>query len=560
MASSNLSNNYTVSPLGIISGYIGSYGTSSSYSSLFSSYSRNGVKRKMQGSGSFQGSVLSDKRHSDEIYDISTSNIIDKLNDPRTPHIALSYADFAYLKDFGVYPNNRLVVCRRFPVPVIDDLYSLPTQGNGKSSLSTPLSTVLGFIPENDNFLKFSFNEEWEDSEVSFTSLLNSLGKDFGFNLGGGLGSVLEGAANAVPLPGATLLLQRKIMASLGFFGPNISGKTDSDGNFIDNSGNIVNASSIPQGDPNLIKQAMNRTLIGEDKDGGSGLKCKFSFTIKTVYEQKFIQGVDPTIVFMDILNNALNLGTSNANFYLGKQNDAAGNVSKYLNDFMSNPFEKIKEFIESLITAMSDQLSQLDKKMQQAATTAAASGGSSMVGDINTLISKSINSTTQYVKDFITQKYKVKFIGIINALTGGPSTPWHITIGNPLRPIFCSGDMLCKNVEVNLGPQLSFNDLPTFIEVDITLESARNLGLQEIFAKFNCGGIRTTSGNYLSGDSNSYWNSNYPSTGTASGTNSPFINQNSGSSGNPQTNKNNTNSTNNPTKVSIPNSTTYTG
>jgi hypothetical protein len=99
--------------------------------------------------------------------------------------------------------------------------------------------------------------------------------------------------------------------------------------------------------------------------------------------------------------------------------------------------------------------------------------------------------------------------------LTGGPSTPWHITIGNPLRPIFCSGDMLCSGVEVSFGPQLSFNDLPTYIEVTVTLTSARNLGLQEIFAKFNAGGIRTTDGEYTSGNSQgstasspiSFWN-----------------------------------------------------
>jgi hypothetical protein len=70
---------------------------------------------------------------------------------------------------------------------------------------------------------------------------------------------------------------------------------------------------------------------------------------------------------------------------------------------------------------------------------------------------------------------------------------------------------MLCKDVKVDFGPQLSFNDLPTYIEVTVSLESARNIGLQEIFSKFNTGGIRTISGTqsgeYLPGIADSFWN-----------------------------------------------------
>ena len=83
--------------------------------------------------------------------------------------------------------------------------------------------------------------------------------------------------------------------------------------------------------------------------------------------------------------------------------------------------------------------------------------------------------------------------LGVIASMTGGPSTPWHITIGNPLRPIFCSGDMYVTDVQIKMGPQLSFNDLPTHISAQIRIKPARNLGLQEIHRKFQCGTLRTT-------------------------------------------------------------------
>jgi hypothetical protein len=88
--------------------------------------------------------------------------------------------------------------------------------------------------------------------------------------------------------------------------------------------------------------------------------------------------------------------------------------------------------------------------------------------------------------------KYRVEVMGIVNALTGNPSTPWHITVGNPLRPVFCSGDMLTTEVNLKLGPILAFNDLPSSIIVEFTLTNARNWGMQEIMAKFNSGYLRT--------------------------------------------------------------------
>jgi hypothetical protein len=135
------------------------------------------------------------------------------------------------------------------------------------------------------------------------------------------------------------------------------------------------------------------------------------------------------------------------------------------------------------------------------------------------------LGNVPEYVRDFIKAKYKIRFYAIINALAGGPSTPWHVTIGNPLRPIFCSGDMECTGVDIKLGTQLSFNDLPTYIEATISLASARNLGLQEIFAKLNTGGIRvvgkstTEDNDYIASTSDDFWNGEYKLGGTPSNT-----------------------------------------
>jgi hypothetical protein len=88
-------------------------------------------------------------------------------------------------------------------------------------------------------------------------------------------------------------------------------------------------------------------------------------------------------------------------------------------------------------------------------------------------------------------QKYEHEVRGIVAALSGAPSTPWHVTIGNPLRPVFCSGDMYTDTATLKLGSTLAFNDLPSNITLDFTLQNARPWGLQEIIAKFNTGHLR---------------------------------------------------------------------
>jgi hypothetical protein len=51
---------------------------------------------------------------------------------------------------------------------------------------------------------------------------------------------------------------------------------------------------------------------------------------------------------------------------------------------------------------------------------------------------------------------------------------------------------MYTTNVTITMGPQLAFNDLPSSIKVSFEISNARNLGMQEISAKFNSGYLRT--------------------------------------------------------------------
>jgi len=483
---------YTSSPLSLttFSG-IGSYATGNDIGSIFAS--KNKYHRFE--TGRVQNSVLSkdENIHTNEMYDVSTFNILKSFES--IDHLRLNPADFAYNRDFGVYPNNRLIILRRFANPIQDDIYSL----SDKESPGVPISTVVGYVKDTDDFMDFDISEEWIKADASFRDILNKVGDDFSFGKFK-IGDILTRGNNIIPMPGATELLQRRLLVEFGL---------------IDKNDSAV----IPSGDPNLIKDAKTRKLI-KDGEAGSGLNGKVSVNFEVTYEQKFIDGVDPTFVYMDILGILLSMGTSPSKFYLGgRENTALGEKIKA---FIKNPNAVIKDFIKATISTFSDAVEKLKSLFDTATETVSDDDGESVTDSISrnageawdyfvekfngdaekaadaavatSEIQNVFSNITNYISDFISAKYRVQALGVFSALSGAPSTPWHVTIGNPLRPVFCSGDMLCTKINIKQGPQLSFNDLPTYITASIELQSARDQGLQELFTKFNSGGMRTLS------------------------------------------------------------------
>lgn len=436
------------------------------------------------GDNSYNGFSRNDL-HNNDVYDTSLLNIIEKLSFSKMASVRPQ--DFAYLKNLGVLPNNRLMIARRFLSPTKDNIM-------GKNG-TPPKSILISWKPEGDDFLDISFGEEWQEADADFTKVLNSLGEEFGISGGGSGGGK---GLNLIPLPGFTENLQRDFLVGIGIL--NKSGKE----------------AGLPSGNPNLIKMAKRRKTIGYGQSG-SGLKCNVSIVMKVEYEQKFISGIDPTVAWMDIMNNILVFGTSKSFTYglsdtfKEKLDIWTSNPSALINDIikeLTSAFNKIKNTIQAAISsadtnrelkakaagdpnsddtkAAKAELEEQKLKNEQGAFDEAKKGLQGFIDDLGDTAKSALSSTIK--------KYKVELMGIANSLSGAPSTPWHITVGNPLRPVFCSGDMITDDVKVKLGPTLAFNDLPSNITVDFTLKNARPWGLQEILSKFNTGHLRTVS------------------------------------------------------------------
>ena len=421
--------------------------------------------------------------HNNDVYDTSIVNILTKLAGTKA---ALRATDFAYLKDVGVYPNNRLMVARRFVAPVRDNLMANKAK-SGVLATSVPAAVLISWVPEDENFVDVTFGEVWTEAKADFTGMLNAIGEDFMSK--SGMGGVAGAAGNAIPLPGFTEILQRKFLAELGL----IEGGA---------------ADSIPAGNPNLIKEAKVRKTIGYG-EAGAGLMAKISIKMSCEYELKFISGIDPTIVWMDLISMILKFGTSESSNY-GLSQGVAATLSKWANNpasmisdiaaKLSTAIAAAKQALKETLEAIKDAAYEAAKSEDEGtASTAAEKSAKEQAEDLADaaydagmkLLNKLLSLASAIIKATV-MKYRVEMMGIVNALTGNPSTPWHITIGNPMRPVFCSGDMLTTEVNLKLGPTLAFNDLPSSIMVDFTLTNARALGLQELMSKFNSGYLRT--------------------------------------------------------------------
>ena len=422
-------------------------------------------KNDINGSKSFNNST---PIHSNDLYNTTIDNIVDKLKDTKAE---LNFLDFAYLKDVGVYPNNRLMIARRFATPQMDNI--MYNKGDERGSLVT----LISWKPTGQDFLEISFGEEWDDAEASFKAILSEVGKDF--KLPGDLGNYLEGGGGIVPLPGSTELLQREFFASIGLLDPNLKDQ-------------------IPEGNPNLIKQAKIRKLV-KAGTAGSGLNCKVDIKMTCTWEQKYIQGIDPTLAWMDIVSMVGRFGTSTSQNY-GLSGEFAKDVNNFLEDpsfFIKSSIEAIKCKIGDIIDSIANAFEGDDKKTTPSNSKPENIKKEKENEEKNSVIDNTIDrikGLAKSIPDTITKKYRERILGVLNSLSGLPSTPWHVTLGNPLRPVFCSGDMLIGDVTLKFGENLSFNDLPTTITADFTLTNARPWGLQEIMAKFNSGHIRVLS------------------------------------------------------------------
>jgi hypothetical protein len=362
--------------------------------------------------------------------------------------IQLKHADFAYLKKLGVYPSNRLIIARRFAIGAGDDLLTYE---------NSPLSVIPSWIEDGKSFIDISYGEVWNPvTNINAAETGGELAKEWKFDKSS-VRTFLETGGGLFTLPGFTEYLQYYLFEK--------SGLTDR-----------TSLKLLPTGNPNIIRQAVTRPTF-EENMSFTGLKYTFTIEITTEYEIKYIDGIDPTLVYFDIISNLLRFGTSESQFQFDSR--FSQKAKNMLKKFSSGDFKTTMEALGEVFGGLLSAADKLGKTVKDFVLGTLNVGGNDV-------------TRTEFLIGAQIKKYRIKFLGIINALTGSPSGIYHITVGNPLRPIFSSGDLIPdQEMKITLGPELGYNNLPTTIKFYCKLKNARSCGLQEIYKKFSPATIR---------------------------------------------------------------------
>ncbi len=262
------------------------------------------------------------------------------------PALQLRYQDFAYCKKMGFFPNNRMVVLRRFKGGVPDNLFDYYKKDSARLEFTQPLSTMITWLSPEDEIIDMEFNEEWEEYGLSVITTIKNSVNNF---IKGGVAETKNSSSEGYE----DLLTALSLNEISGVFGGSTKDYAKEDG---------VPFTRSSVGNPNLIKQAMKR------KTGGDGLKSQITFKLKFEYELRYVNQIDPGIALLDLMSNAMRMGTSESEF-------------KYNIPFLKSS-DLIKGFINGDITKATDMF----EKNVKVFTT-----------DISTKVNDTINGMNQF-------------------------------------------------------------------------------------------------------------------------------------------------------------------
>lgn len=387
---------------------------------------------------------------------LGIANIIQESK--KYPMMQLYPQDFIYLKNFGKYPLNRCIILRRFRNPVDDNLF---LSKKPMSSYNKCVSTIIGWIrPEDEELIKFSFNENWVNENKSIREILSeAFGLDaigsMAFPSGGGI----AGAAGAIGSLAQKLstpfseYVNYKMLEQLGFLG----------GNLFDIIGN-----------PNIIKSTKRRGIESE----GDPFDNQMDIEFETEYEYRYVDGVDPSTVMLDIIGNGIRMGVEEEKYFLSGGGGAR--IKQVLDKIAQGKIlELVIDVINGLIKVIGTAVENFTKFVSNA-----VSNPSAAIGD-------AVNVITGFIKGFaasIIAKHRIKIAASLAWMTGAPSGIWHVSIGNPIDPIISIGNMVLTRTSISLGNELGFNDFPSRVKMEFSLTPARGRGAQMLENMINKG------------------------------------------------------------------------
>lgn len=385
--------------------------------------------------------------------------------------------DFIYNKYYGFIPPNYLITLRRYAMPCADIPFNLAYNEELHQEINTktvllPISTATTYMSEMagnkmDDLLKFTWGTNWNEATSEIQPLTSGTPGASAFGFGSKWFSKVNDN-NANPLA-------RGFAASaLNFLGGT---------NYTPAQMQV--AAQYAQVDPwqKYSKYTQGPVdVIKKTKIRDTGLNFEQNFNLKFEYELKSLQYVNPKIAMLDIIGNMITMGTNTGSFWggatryygngggFGKQ---PGNLAAFASGDYATYGKSLVKHATNFIKAQNNGAwpSSLKDWLELAKNI--------FNGAIQNMIGSLINGNLG----------QLGFTQPANALLSDePTGYWHVTIGNPLNPIAMMGNMICKQIEMQMGEGLGYDDFPVNVTFICSIEHGKPRDAGDIESMFNAG------------------------------------------------------------------------
>lgn len=385
---------------------------------------------------------------------------------PRTPYFAI---DFLYCKYYKLIPLNRIITLRRFPFPVGHNLstFSVPDKDKKNQDTQGKDYTIEGIKTAKPLAQAITYYGEGTGNDISeFTKIAGYINwKSIEADVWDVQGGTVERGLEHTPGYGNNNKLDAVMKAT-----SIISGKGDL-GGYKDDA---VKASRYNTFDyTNKVLGPINVVHKTNVRDRGVGATMEFNLVFE--YQLKSYNNINPRIAMTDLICNLMALSFYNAQFWGGANryfpgyhqygmmgNESlfySGNYGAYAKSFLSDFAGGLGKLADGFMSVINGLIS----------------------GDMSSLanIGKSVGNAFMD-----SQRYKSRppILGYHALLSGSPIGEWHMTVGNPYRPILTIGNLICKGFDLQLvDTQLGVDDFPTGLKYTIKLETGRPMDKGDI-------------------------------------------------------------------------------
>lgn len=358
-----------------------------------------------------------------------------KLTNERypTPYYA---ADFMYAKYYAFIPLNRLITLRRYPHPTHDNL-----KWGGKRSFK-PIAQAITYMGEptgNDmeSIMKIKGKLNWKEleSEVNVVT-----------------GDTVAGYENT-PFSG--------LMGNFGRAVSVLTGKGDlsqkqEEANQYAARYTTEDYTRKPYGPINSIVKTTIRDR---------GLEANMSFQLTFEYTLRSYANINPRLAMMDVICNMLALTFNHAKFW-GGANRFFPNSPQYafLGDQEAFYRGDYGTYLQSFVDDMSKGILTGFDMLKNVVN-------SIMNMDFSSALSQIVKTVGGVVLDQKAAKNRPQLVGFKALLSSEPTGEWHMTVGNPYRPMMKMGNLIVKDWEMTHSGHIGIDDFPSNLKFVINVE-----------------------------------------------------------------------------------------